>query len=525
MDLPRPLPWFRTRRQTASFNRRLRRGARRAGGRAFAYVRRSHAFKPLPAYRRIRAGTLPLYPGRAGACSVFLGDGVEIGTDATFAIREGSLFLGDGCSIGSQVHVEVDGDVVVRDGARLAPGVVVRPRGGRVEIHPGAEVGRYATIESRPGARTVVGRRSALGPGATLLAGAELGQGAAAGAGQLVQGRVAGPRRPVASGLLVSVVVSTKDRRAFLAGLLDSLDRQTLPGDRFELVIVDNGSSDDTLATLRAAARRTRFRTRVLRREPPGGPARGRNAGWREARADVVAFTDDDCRPAPEWLEEGLRIMGEGEPGIVQGRTFPDPARIGYLGPFDTSQRVEWESGVYETCNIFYVREALERAGGFSEDIPVPAGEDTEVAWRAKALGYASRFAPEAVVYHAVHPGSLRGYARRFRQWADVPRVAKRTPDVRRAFFLRVFWSRFHAWFLLAIAGGGAAAWAFAAGTGWWPWPLVLCLPYARFLVRAARETTPPLRRLARAPRWVAKDVIEVGTLLAGSVRHRRLLL
>ncbi|MGI8506727.1 MAG: glycosyltransferase family 2 protein, partial [Solirubrobacteraceae bacterium] len=102
--------------------------------------------------------------------------------------------------------------------------------------------------------------------------------------------------------LLVSVVVSTYNRPASLARLLDSLRAQTLASDRFEVVVVDNGSGPDTARTLEDELRRGGLVLITARHELTRGPAGGRNAGWRLARAPLVAFTDDDCAPAPGWL-------------------------------------------------------------------------------------------------------------------------------------------------------------------------------------------------------------------------------
>jgi glycosyltransferase involved in cell wall biosynthesis len=325
----------------------------------------------------------------------------------------------------------------------------------------------------------------------------------------------------------VSVVVSTKDRAGMLPRLFESLEAQTLPPSRFEVVIVDNGSSDDTLRWLRSRARRTPFRTSVLRREPPGGPARGRNAGWRAARAAVVAFTDDDCAPSPEWLEVGAAAFeGRDRLAIAQGRTDPEPRQIAGLRGLAASQRIEWESGLYETCNLFVRREALVAAGGFAEDIPVPAAEDTELAWKVKGLGGQSVFVRDAVVYHAVHPGRLRDYERRFAQWSEVHRTLRRTPEVRRGFFLGHFWTRHHAWFLLHLLGSMGyiiTMGLVGAPYGWIP--ALLSLPYLGFLLRNSRETLSLWERIAYAPVRFVADVIEVTTLARGSIRHRALLL
>ena len=100
----------------------------------------------------------------------------------------------------------------------------------------------------------------------------------------------------------ISVVVSTRDREQRLRALLGALSRQTLEPDRFEVIVVDNGSEDGTARALDALAGDCRYPLTVVRRSRGDGPAPARNEGWRSARAPLVAFTDDDCEPAPGWL-------------------------------------------------------------------------------------------------------------------------------------------------------------------------------------------------------------------------------
>src|SRR5204863_1447520 len=116
------------------------------------------------------------------------------------------------------------------------------------------------------------------------------------------------------------------------------LRAQTVGTGRFEVVIVDDASADGTRELLADAAQRGDLALTVLRHDRSRGPAAARNAGWRTARAPLVAFTDDDCRPSPGWLEAGLRALaatanGGGE-AIVQGLTEPDPDEAHRLGPF-----------------------------------------------------------------------------------------------------------------------------------------------------------------------------------------------
>src|SRR3982074_1756325 len=99
----------------------------------------------------------------------------------------------------------------------------------------------------------------------------------------------------------VSVVVASHDRPARLAALLEALRAQELGRDAFEVVVVDDGSAPGTAAVLDAERNRGELDLVVLRHERARGPAAARNAGWRRARASLIAFTDDDCRPPPHW--------------------------------------------------------------------------------------------------------------------------------------------------------------------------------------------------------------------------------
>src|SRR5262245_61414849 len=108
----------------------------------------------------------------------------------------------------------------------------------------------------------------------------------------------------------VSVVVPTYRRAANLPRLVAALEAQTLPADRFEVVLVDNGSDDDTPAVLAELAASTRLHLVPLRIDVNEGPARARNAGWRASSAPLVAFTDDDCVPRPDWLEQVVATAG-----------------------------------------------------------------------------------------------------------------------------------------------------------------------------------------------------------------------
>ncbi len=137
---------------------------------------------------------------------------------------------------------------------------------------------------------------------------------------------------------LVSVVVPTYRRPQRCARLLRALSKQTLPPTDFEVLAVDDCSGDETPDVLHALAREVPYRLVPLTSPKNGSPGRARNVGWRSSRAGIIAFTDDDCVPEPDWLAAGLRALStDSDLGVVQGRTKPpedfDKSIVRYVEP------------------------------------------------------------------------------------------------------------------------------------------------------------------------------------------------
>src|SRR3954467_15153837 len=148
-------------------------------------------------------------------------------------------------------------------------------------------------------------------------------------------------------GAPVAIVVPTHNRVALLSRLAEALARQH--GVEFEVIVVDDGSSDATPAELRRLASQDGLRIVPMRLDPNGGPARARNAGWRATSADVVVFTDDDCVPQPGWLAALVKRVDDAD--VVIGQTLPNPDQRGQGGPFAHFVRVTRDGGIYQTCN------------------------------------------------------------------------------------------------------------------------------------------------------------------------------
>jgi len=314
------------------------------------------------------------------------------------------------------------------------------------------------------------------------------------------------------------VAVSTYDRCASLLALLDALEGQTLDRSRFEVVIADNGSRDGTASALAEAVARRPLQLRVVTLDANQGPAGGRNAAWRAASAPVVAFTDDDCCPEPGWLEEGLAAMEADGPCVAVGRTGPPPADAHLLGlPFIRVVRND-DASFFATCNVFYRRDDLEAVAGFDETFRTPAGEDTDLGLRIRALGRPARFVAEASVHHPVRPPSFRATLRETVRWTGIPRVVARHPSVRDDLLHhRVFWKRSHPTALLAVVGLALLPRSRVGA--------LLLAPWLYHRVHTSPACPGPRRRVLALPGTFVVDVLEVAVMLRGSLRERTLVL
>ncbi len=136
----------------------------------------------------------------------------------------------------------------------------------------------------------------------------------------------------------------------------------------------------------------------------------------------------------------------------MQGRVAPLPAERERLHAFARSVFVEGAGPFFETANILYPRALLERLGGFDGDYGL-AGDDTDLGWRAQELGAQVRFAPDALVWHAVHDVGWRGYVKDAPRFGDAVGIVKRHPGLRAHFHHHVFWKPSHERLLLALAG------------------------------------------------------------------------
>lgn len=196
-------------------------------------------------------------------------------------------------------------------------------------------------------------------------------------------------------GVSVSIVVLTHNRAPLLGDLLESIRRLDWDPALLEVCVVgDADIHDETEAVVRRFAASVAFPVQYLL--APNNLAAKRNAGVRATVGEIIAFTDDDCRVAPDWLRHGCRALADGSLAGVQGQTKV-PAAEGDGAFHHVTRQLAVPN--YQTCNILYRREALLGAGGFDERFSF-IHEDADLAFTVLEQGGEIGYCPEAVVYH-----------------------------------------------------------------------------------------------------------------------------
>jgi hypothetical protein len=196
----------------------------------------------------------------------------------------------------------------------------------------------------------------------------------------------------------VSVIIPARNASRTLPGTLAALARQTLSRESFEVLVVDDRSSDDTAALVRASG----F-ARLVEMPRRGGSYAARNLGLDHARGGVIAFTDADCRPAADWLAHGLADL-RGQAAELLGGRIDLPLRprpsVAELADvcWHLNQARFVQMGFAATANLFVRRAVFDRIGRFNERLA--SNGDRELCLRATAHGFRLAYSHGAVVVH-----------------------------------------------------------------------------------------------------------------------------
>jgi glycosyltransferase involved in cell wall biosynthesis len=325
----------------------------------------------------------------------------------------------------------------------------------------------------------------------------------------------------------IAALISTYRRPDFLEGLMAGLADQSLPHDEYEVVIVDNGSGDDTWDALRVLAHNSPVRLVVTTLEQNRGPGGGRNYGFSLVRAPFVAITDDDCLPTRGWLAAMLASLEQGGE-VTQGQVHADPADRDTAGPWNHTKWITVPTPFFETCNVAYRTSAVQAVGGFDESDSLTAqvsgrafGEDALLAWRVQEAGGRATFTTDSLVYHRNIPSDFRDWLDGQRNLVGFPGLGNRSPLVAKWFWHRYFLARETALFDLAVASLVVAVVTRRR------WAALGALPWARHRWPDAKHRARGSRPLGvvRLAQLAVADFVSLVSLVQGSIRHRRLLL
>ena len=289
----------------------------------------------------------------------------------------------------------------------------------------------------------------------------------------------------------LSVIVPTYNRLGLLKDQVNALLNQTIHHDAYEIIIVNDGSSDGTKEYLDQLEK---YHSNIhVFHHQNGGPARARNTALGSSRGRIIAFTDDDCQVDRDWLQ---KILEEFEDGIVglQGLTYTDRQDVTPL-----THQIDNEHGhnSIPTCNAAYLREHLLEIGGFDETFPYPHNEDADVGWQMQERGVV-KFCANMRVYHPPRTDKFQKVARRmnileseFTLFSKNPRLYRKYRDsnplihIYREVFIKVMWyytySRMKYWRKPKLMFQGLAL------TAYWYLDLIRKYPRYRALYRSMR--------------------------------------
>ncbi len=227
----------------------------------------------------------------------------------------------------------------------------------------------------------------------------------------------------------ISVIVPVFNSEKTIGKCLDSLLNQAFPREDYEVIIVDDGSTDSTAQILKG------YSVKVIT-QTNRGPATARNVGAEEAKGEILLFTDADCVPSENWVEEMLKPFHDEEVKAVKGAyKTRQKSMVARFSQLEFEERFELlkkapSIDMVDTYSAGYRKKGFIHMKGFDTSFPVANNEDTELSYRMSSQGHKMVFNPNAIVYHLGHSESLKKYAV-LKFWRGYWRmvVYKRFPD------------------------------------------------------------------------------------------------
>ncbi len=198
----------------------------------------------------------------------------------------------------------------------------------------------------------------------------------------------------------ISVVVATYNGAHYIYKCLNALLLQNYPKDKFEVLVVIDGSKDKTLEYAK------KYPVRIIDLGKNGGLSNARNVGAREATGEIIAYTDDDCEPDSNWLYYIAKAFDADNVGAAGGPNITPTddsfmAKCSSQAPGAPTHVLihDREADHVPGCNLAIRKDVLNLVGGFDTTFRI-AGDDVDMEWRIQEAGYIVRFTPAAYVFH-----------------------------------------------------------------------------------------------------------------------------
>lgn len=208
-----------------------------------------------------------------------------------------------------------------------------------------------------------------------------------------------------------TVIVPAYNASDTIQGCIEALLRQSVDRESYEIIAVNDGSTDCTADIIK------RFPVKHIHQQNRG-PAAARNHGAKEALGDIILFTDADCVPSDNWIEEMVKPFREQDVVAVKGAYKTSQksltarfAQMEFEERFELLKRAA-SIDMVDTYSAAFRKDIFLKAGGFDESFPTANNEDTDLSYRLSVIGHRMVFNPEAIVFHLNHPHSIRSYAR-----------------------------------------------------------------------------------------------------------------
>lgn len=210
---------------------------------------------------------------------------------------------------------------------------------------------------------------------------------------------------------VVSVIISTCDRKECLKRALESLRNLNYPNDRYEIIVVDDGSKDGTHQYVNEILADSVEPAIHYHRQARSGVSAARNNGINRAKGELLVISDDDCTFEPDWLDKLVTYYDSPAVGVIGGpdKGYPDASILArcidyavtsFAGTGGVRKRDGLRLARYypKGCNMAVPKAVITKTGGFDETLA--AGEDIDLSFRIRQQGHTIRYAPEAFVWH-----------------------------------------------------------------------------------------------------------------------------